>query len=53
MISSAAAEKAIGTSMPSALAVLRLRTNSIFGRLHHRQFARLSPLRMRATYTPA
>jgi RNA-directed DNA polymerase len=30
MISSAAAEKAIGTSIPSALAVLRLRTNSNF-----------------------
>jgi hypothetical protein len=44
MISSAAAEKAIGTSMPNALAVLRLRTNSKLGRLHHRQLTGLVAL---------
>ena len=52
MISSAAAEKAIGTSMPSARAVLRLRTNSYLAACITGSSPGFSPLRMRATYTP-
>src|SRR5262249_21067873 len=49
MISSAAAEKAIGTSMPSALAVLRLRINSYLTACMTGSSPGFSPLRMRAT----
>jgi hypothetical protein len=49
MISSAAAEKAIGTSMPSALAVLRLSTNSNLTACITGSSPGLSPLRTRAT----
>jgi hypothetical protein len=41
IISSARADNVGGTSMPSALAVLRLITNFEFGRLHNRQVAGL------------
>jgi hypothetical protein len=49
MISSAAAEKAIGTSMPSPLAVLRLRINSYLTACITGSSPGFSPLRMRAT----
>ena len=49
MISSAAAENAIGTSMPSALAVLRLRTNSYLAACITGSSPGFSPLRMRVT----
>jgi hypothetical protein len=49
MISSAAAEKAIGTSMPSAFAVLRLTTSSYLVGAWTGRSAGLSPLKMRST----